>query len=204
MRPRIRKTLFAFLSAAIIGVATGVLTPSNVQSSHQRELWVYPGDQSNDWAYMTCGWHTICPSGPGGNGLDWGNQATWPVIWRDWAYRPASYAYFGTGAPATDNGACKAVRVSFYDENGQSRGYVRYVHSEFPGGQFYISAGPQWEAHAFVVASTAQNDLPACPTSGPHLHQEVGSGWTKDSGYPNAPATGWYQVWVDWMHYRLW
>ena len=183
--------------------------PRQAEAQTGTGLDVFPGDQSNGWAYMTCGWHDVClwPY-TGTSGLDWGNQDNWDVVWRSRGGRPGETWIIGSAWPIYWPTNCKNVDVDIIDNSGNPRGWVRYTHSDRPQlTWFYLWGDPNWYYQTVNVAKTVpyQDDLATCSTTGTHLHQTADPYWTRNAGaFPNAPTEQWRYVWDHPMHWTGW
>lgn len=164
--------------------------------------------------YLTCGWHgssSGCPNGAGGQALDWANNAEDIVLWRSNSRRSDAYypAFVATAYQFLNTTPyCWAVDVQLWDAYGISQGYVRYTHTYSGTNHYFDVVGDtDYTLQAEYVGVSVSGDLGSCDFRGSHTHQTVGSGWTKTGPpYPNAPGTGWYNVWDYYsaMHLRNW
>lgn len=197
-----------FVIVSVGGFSLGISFPQEAKAQAGISLDVFPGDQSDGWAYMTCGWHDVCEwPYSGSNALDWGNQADWNVMWRSRGLRPGVDWIIATAYPTWWPTNCANVDVDVYDVNGYYRGWARYTHSDRPQDSFYVWGNSGWYYQANYAAKTiaVANEIPGCSTTGAHLHQTAAYYWTRNGGaFPNAPTAEWRWVWDHPMHWTGW
>jgi hypothetical protein len=167
-------------------------------------LRVQPGTEAGT-ADLRCGWHSVCPTNPGGLALDWVNEKTQydggrKVHFTSWASYSAAPPASPITAQATfvdPSSSCRYVRVNVFRPNGASLGDLRYVHvGHVVRGVFSVNAGSslQWTLRQIgktLHYSWEDLDCGTSGWSGSHLHQQQAPGtvYAKNGLYPNAPTT---------------
>lgn len=187
--------LAAVIVAAALGALGGSLFPARFSANEALAstpvtLRVHPGATST----VNCWWHGTCYTPPThGTGMDWRNTGTNPpVYWRSFGFRGDGQNFsIGTGLIQDTTGGCNEVQVTVTDAFSFPKGAIIYTHSGTwtPGWTFPINGGgPIYGAWTQTsVGFSKWPDVPGCPATDQHLHEDATPQWTRNTSvYPSA------------------
>ena len=171
------RSLFATLIvvSVVIGALLGVAYPINhASATTSAQIKITPG---GSWGWLTTTWHDSPTA------LDWAKQgggASGAIFWRSWTFRSdTSFPIaLGTIVPSASNtSVCYRTRVEYKDTTGASVASAYYTHTPYNGnGTTTIYGDINQEYLIWSIATYAYPDMSDdCPSSGPHVHQYVGS-----------------------------
>jgi hypothetical protein len=107
-----------------------------------------------------------------------------------------------------ETGRCYEVRVRVWDVFGFPKEDIRYVHSHTwtPNWEFTIPGSPSWSFRRVEIGFTALNEKSGCPSTGPHLHQELeGVFWSANRSNFLSPGTTYdVEAQANWQYQQSW